>query len=594
MPLVAKVDEDWDEITTGTQIMRPDWDFSPIRMKTMHHLPQVFFDTLRPERPDCPVLVPSSFSRLRNKIINLDIYSYEPCGLPTGDFMPAKKSQIRLMTASPITLRACIPAPDQVTPEQAYFKDLDFYKQTLFHTPFLSRGRAVTLVEIYRDAKTVLEVDDWFNLLPQAVQRYLLPLQSKYAKWYCDHVRDLTQNYSYCTLCKTKQTNLQRHHMRYHARWRTIWFCPIPGCPSSSSSKEGLVKHLTSSPHLRGVDITLGRKIAKQIANQNCYWPVTQLMADKLLSVSKRLIRYVALYSMAGVAIENKLFRIHPNSRDSPFMEACAAFLTPKMHLSQVMPSGCNLRRVAIPPSNVPALSDRPSASDYQEGQVAIPTDEMRAAVWTPVFQPYRGASGKAWMAKEYGVTMDTSSLMSSETERDESDDEILSFDLGPELYKPGQMNRISSDEFLDDLQQGLHPGSSEPRYDPYDRFLVMPNQTSIMDMMRSDIENSELNKPPSPRPRAPAQTVCWDFDFVRDKPPPVGRLLEDPAQTSTPRAEPRSHNTRPRPALELPRPRASSAPPASHPAKRLALHSTSNRRDHSACFATVRTGHYA
>ena len=48
-PLVAGVNEDWDEHTTGTQIMRPDWDFSPIRMRTMHHLPQIFFDTLRPE-----------------------------------------------------------------------------------------------------------------------------------------------------------------------------------------------------------------------------------------------------------------------------------------------------------------------------------------------------------------------------------------------------------------------------------------------------------------------------------------------------------------------------------------------------------------
>ena len=137
--------------------MRPDWDFSPIRMRTMHHLPHVFFDTLRPERPDCPVLVPSSFSRLRDRVINMDIYSYEPCGLPTGNFMPAEKAQIRLMTTSPITLRACIPAPDQVTPERAYFKDLDFYKKTLFHTPFLSRGRAVTLLE-YRDAKTFLRL----------------------------------------------------------------------------------------------------------------------------------------------------------------------------------------------------------------------------------------------------------------------------------------------------------------------------------------------------------------------------------------------------------------------------------------------------
>ena len=28
-PLVAQVNEDWDELTTGSQIMRPDWDFSP-------------------------------------------------------------------------------------------------------------------------------------------------------------------------------------------------------------------------------------------------------------------------------------------------------------------------------------------------------------------------------------------------------------------------------------------------------------------------------------------------------------------------------------------------------------------------------------
>ena len=56
MPLVAGVNEDWDEDTTRAQIVRPDWDFSHIRMQTMHHLPHIFFDTLRPERPDCPVI----------------------------------------------------------------------------------------------------------------------------------------------------------------------------------------------------------------------------------------------------------------------------------------------------------------------------------------------------------------------------------------------------------------------------------------------------------------------------------------------------------------------------------------------------------
>ena len=118
-------------------------------------------------------------------------------------YMPAESARIPLMTASPLTLRACIPAPDQVTPEQAYFKDLDFYIVTVLC--------AVTLLE-YRDAKIVFEVDDWFSMLPQAVKCYLLTLQSKYAKWYEENVRHLTQNYSYCTLCKHKETNLQRHY----------------------------------------------------------------------------------------------------------------------------------------------------------------------------------------------------------------------------------------------------------------------------------------------------------------------------------------------------------------------------------------------
>ena len=275
---------------------------------------------------------------------------------------------------------------------------------------------------------------------------------------------------------------------------------------------------------------------------------------------------------MAGVAMENRLFMIHPNARDTPFMEACAAFLTPKMSLSQVMPSGCQFRRVAHPPSNLLAVADRPSASDYQEEQLTVTPDEMRAAVTTPVFLPYSGESGKAWMAKEHGVILDTSSFMSSEYERDETDDEILSFDLGPEPIEPGHPTRLPSDEWLDDHQQGLHPGGSEPRHDPYAKYMAMPNPPSIMDMMRNDMDTGELDRAPPPRARAPPQTMRWDFDFVRDEPPPVKRLTEDPVQTSTPRADTRSQNIRPRPALELPRPRASSAPPVAHPAKRVAL----------------------
>ena len=386
-PLIEGIDEDWDEKTTGRQIMRPERP-----------------DTLRPERPDCPVLIPSSFARTRDRVISQDIYSYEPCGLPTGNFMPPEQAQIRLMTASPITLRACIPAPDQVTPEQAYFKDLDFYKKTLFHTPFLSRGRAVTLLE-YRDAKIVFEVDDWFRTLPQGVQRYLLPLQSKYARWYDENVRDLTQNYSYCVLCKTKQTNLQRHHMQHHARWRTIWFCPIPGCPSSLANKEGLVKHLISRPH------------------------------------------------------------------------------------------GCGI---------------------------------------------------------------------------DTDDDEVLSFDLGPEPYDPSIQERLPSDEWLDDYQQGLHPGSSEPKPDLYDRYLAMPIQPSILDIIRSDIDTDEPEASP-PQERAPSTAMRWDYDYIRDEPPVVQRITEEQRQ-STPLAARNTPMERPRPALDLPRPRAASAPPTAHPAKRMAL----------------------
>ena len=231
--LVAGVNENWDDINTQLQVKHLNSDISPIQMKTMHHLPQIFFHTLRPERPDCLVLIPNTFSMASDRLIAQDLHSYVPCGLPIGDFMPAEQAQIRLMTARPVTLRARIPAPDQVTPEQAYYSDLNFYKKTLFHSPFLSRGRAITLQE-YKDAEVRLEVDTWFTTLPQSVQRYLLPLQSTYKKWFNDTVCDLPQNYAYCKWCHQKTANLQRHFMQHHTRWRTIWFCPLPGCPCSA------------------------------------------------------------------------------------------------------------------------------------------------------------------------------------------------------------------------------------------------------------------------------------------------------------------------------------------------------------------------
>ena len=175
-------------------------------------------------------------------------------------------------------------------------------------------------------------MDDWFNTLPAAVQRYLLPLQSKYIKWYNGNVRYLPQNYAFCEWCKQKTANMQRHYMQHHARWRTIWFCPLPGCPTSSPNKEGRVRHLQSKQHAKGVDLFRARTLAKQVVHQNCFWP--QTFADKLLRPSKRLLRYVALYSMAGVAIEGHVFRIPSSALDTAFIDACAAFLTPNNYIN--------------------------------------------------------------------------------------------------------------------------------------------------------------------------------------------------------------------------------------------------------------------
>ena len=72
----------------------------------------------------------------------------------------------------------------------------------------------------------------------------------------------------------------------------------------------------------------------------------------------------------------------------------------------------------------------------------------MQMALATPAFQPYRGETGKAWMASEYGIAADTSSLISSTsgTECDDTDEEVLSFDLGPEPFEPTGQGRLSYD----------------------------------------------------------------------------------------------------------------------------------------------------
>ena len=158
--------------------------------------------------------------------------------------------------------------------------------------------------------------------------------------------------------------------------------------PVSSPNKEGLVKHLQSKQHSKGMDIFRALALAKDIVNQNCFWPVNQTFTNKLLRTSTRLIRYVALYSMAGVAMEGCMFRIPSSSMDVGFIDACAAYLTPKMSLSQVRPSGSNLRRVAIEPKPTRSPTERPSASTYQEEDNIAKATALKIDLVTPVFQP--------------------------------------------------------------------------------------------------------------------------------------------------------------------------------------------------------------
>ena len=128
------------------------------------------------------------------------------------------------------------------------------------------------------------------------------------------------------------------------------------------------------------------------------------------------------------------------------------------------------------------------------------------------------------------------------------------------------------SDEWLDDHQQGLQPGSSEPRFDPYDRFLTMPVKPSLLDLMRSDLETNELQKPPPSQSAHLKQPCVGTSITIRDEPPTVQRIQKETQPHSTPRAEPRTIHPRLRPAIETPRPRATSAPPSAHPAKKLAV----------------------
>ena len=83
-------------------------------------------------------------------------------------------------------------------------------------------------------------------------------------------------------------------------------------------------------------------------------------------------------------------------------------------------------------------------------------------------------------------------------------------------------------------------------------------------------MEDDETNTPQSPE-RALTPTISLDYEYAMEDPPTVQRVNEAPRQSS-PLPELPPPITRPRPASQLPRPRASSVPPSTNPAKRMAV----------------------
>ena len=255
------------------------------------------------------------------------------------------------------------------------------------------------------------------------------------------------------------------------------------------------------------------------------------------------------------------MFRIPSSSMDVGFVDACAVHLTPKMALSQVLPSGANLRRVAIEPRPTRSPTERPSASTNRDEDENVPeASALQMDLVTPLFQPIRGETGRTWFANVYRITPDNSSLMSSEsaTEREDSDD------LGPEPYDPFIQERLPSDEWLDDLQQGLIPPGSEHKVMEYNpETHEMPVRPSLIDTMCQDMTpkvDTWDTAHMSPE-RASTPTIGFSYDYTTDEPPIIQRIAEAPTHAS-PHQDPPKLHARPGPALLTPRPRSTSVPP--------------------------------
>ena len=201
----------------------------------------------------------------------------------------------------------------------------------------------------------------------------------------------------------------------------------------------------------------------------------------------------------------------------------------------------------------------------------------MNTDLVTPMFQPLRGETGRTWYAIEYGITTDNSSLISADSaaECEDTDEEIMSFDLDPEPFDPLVPDRLSSDEYLDDIQQGLIPGGSEPKVIHYEPATdEMPVRPSLLATMCQEMEiaiDAQEDTPMSPD-CAPDPIIGFSYDYTSDAPPTIQGIAEPPTHSSPYKEAPKLR-ARAVPASLAPRRRSTSVPPASTTVAKMAKH---------------------
>ena len=81
---------------------------------------------------------------------------------------------------------------------------------------------------------------------------------------------------------------------------RAIYFCPIEGCPAVLADAQGLREHLRRATH-KGEETP--RDVIERFVSQNCFWPLSKVMADAIFGCPQKLHAYVMLHSMAEVAL---------------------------------------------------------------------------------------------------------------------------------------------------------------------------------------------------------------------------------------------------------------------------------------------------